>query len=336
MQEDKKTTALRWASTWNKCWLTWQDCSAVAFFFSVSFGVFPLRRTNEFILHHCCMELCIHHVVPSPSLMEGGYFFYFLINLSLRIKKHERSQLGGEDPLCHISLRPHILSRSVPGKRTFAPSFRRRHTFAFKSDQAQHVCGVDVLCSFFCCWCFLLPLVKRPLHLLFFLSSVPGKPSQQHPQQLVDVSVSLRSVIKGVDDEWFNRMAARYGSWVSAAEYGVLTWGLFVFKKKSVSECVWTQLVNRRKTDFHPSAKYRSAVILQLLLALLLPPLPHLAQALVCVIVLQGISLNILFTRGFPLLLISWARPGFRSFVPPRWYTCTVQLRQETNARISN
>lgn len=49
--------------------------------------------------------------------------------------------------------------------------------------------------------------------------------------QLVEVSVSLKGVINGVDDEWYNKMAIRYGSWVSAAEFDVLTWGLLVLKK---------------------------------------------------------------------------------------------------------
>lgn len=48
---------------------------------------------------------------------------------------------------------------------------------------------------------------------------------------MVEVTTAFRGVIEGVDGEWYNRMATRYGSWVSAAELDILTWGLFVFKK---------------------------------------------------------------------------------------------------------
>eukprot|EP00752_Nemacystus_decipiens_P001274 g1270.t1 len=54
-----------------------------------------------------------------------------------------------------------------------------------------------------------------------------------HYENLVEVSLASRSVITGVNEEWFNKMVARYSSWVSASEYDVLTWGLLVFKKKS-------------------------------------------------------------------------------------------------------
>lgn len=75
------------------------------------------------------------------------------------------------------------------------------------------------------------------LKCFFWIFSHPRQtdPLDNPPEQLVDVSVSLRNVITGVDEEWFNRMTARYGSWVSASDYDVLTWGLFVFKKNSVS-----------------------------------------------------------------------------------------------------
>lgn len=72
-------------------------------------------------------------------------------------------------------------------------------------------------------------------HRFCFYFSLPAVPLSQSPKQMVDVSVSLRTVTTGADDEWFDRMAARYGSWVSASKFDVLTWGLFVFKKQYVS-----------------------------------------------------------------------------------------------------
>ncbi|CAN0361205.1 unnamed protein product, partial [Ectocarpus sp. 12 AP-2014] len=54
-----------------------------------------------------------------------------------------------------------------------------------------------------------------------------------HYQHLVDVIASLRGTIKGVDDEFLDRMTSRYGSWCVAAEFDVLRWGVIVFKKSS-------------------------------------------------------------------------------------------------------
>lgn len=49
------------------------------------------------------------------------------------------------------------------------------------------------------------------------------------------MSSSLKSQVKGVDDEWFNRMATRYSSWVTADEFNIVKWGVLVFRKKAVS-----------------------------------------------------------------------------------------------------
>ncbi|CAB1107923.1 unnamed protein product [Ectocarpus sp. CCAP 1310/34] len=59
-----------------------------------------------------------------------------------------------------------------------------------------------------------------------------------HYQHLVDVIASLRGTIKGVDDEFLDRMTSRYGSWCVAAEFDVLRWGVIVFKKSSTARSI--------------------------------------------------------------------------------------------------